>query len=275
MNQTLGDLFIGKLSWKRVVRSALLIPVIVYVTLLSMAWLIPDKLIFRPQPSTYRDDASVLKLTTANGVEISAKFYENPAAAFTILFSHGNAEDIGTTEPFIKRMREAGFAVMVFDYQGYGTSHGIATEGNTYADIDAAYRYLTETRKVPPARIIVHGRSVGGGPVLDLASRVPVAAVILESTFTSVSRVLTRIKLIPFDQFENIAKIAAVHCPVMVIHGRDDWTIPFHHGEALFAAANEPKTQLWVDGAGHNNLFRVAGEQYLVAIRKFVDRLPQ
>ena len=240
-----------------------------------IAWLFPNKVLFRPQASSYKDDASIVKLRTSDGATISAKFYENNDAVFTILFSHGNAEDLGNIEPFILTLRDSGFAVLAYDYHGYGTSDGSPSESNTYKDIDAAYEYLVETKKIPTGRIILHGRSVGGGPAVDLASREPVGGLILESTFTSASRVLTNVRIFPFDKFENLNKIAAIKCPLLIIHGKRDWTISFHHGEELFAAAKEPKTSLWIDNAGHNNLFNVASEPYLKSIRDFADGLPR
>ncbi len=266
---------IGKFSWKRVFRSLLLIPIFVYLGLFIIAWVFPNKLLFRPPPATYNDDPGILKLRTSNGETISAKFYENDSADFTILFSHGNAEDIGPIEPYLESLHDNGFSILAYDYRGYGTSEGTPSEENTYRDIDAAYKYLTEARHIRPDRIILHGRSLGGGVALDLASREPVAGLILESSFTSASRVLTRFRVFPFDKFENINKIGNAHCPVLVIHGRNDRTIPFHHGEALFAAANEPKSSLWIDNAGHNNVFATAPQPYLASIRKFADTLAE
>jgi fermentation-respiration switch protein FrsA (DUF1100 family) len=271
VDSTIKSLVIGELSWKRIIRSLLLIPIAVYVGLFMLAWLFPDKVIFQPQPSFYKDDASITKLRTSDGETISAKFYENDDAEFTILFSHGNAEDIGSIEPFVLELQESGFSVLTYDYRGYGTSEGSPSEGNTYRDIDAGYGYLVETRKVPPEKIIFHGRSLGGGVAVDLASREVVGGLILESSFTSASRVLTNIKIIPFDRYENIDKIRAVKCPVLVIHGRQDWTIPFHHREKLLAAANEPKSYLWIDDAGHNDLFSKAKVRYIEAIRGFAN----
>ena len=273
MNPTLKKLFIGEFSWKRVLRSLFLIPIFVYLGLFIIAWLFPNKVLFRPPSASYKDDSSIIKLKTSNGETISAKFYENELADHTILFSHGNAEDIGLIEPLILKLHDSGFAVLVYDYDGYGTSEGTPSENATYSDIDAAYRYLTETRKIDAGTIIVHGRSVGGGPAVDLASREPVGGLILESTFTSASRVLAKIRIFPFDKFENINKIAGVKCPVLVIHGKKDRTIAFSHGEALFASASEPKFSLWVDNAGHNDLFAVARETYLKTIRDFADHL--
>lgn len=273
MNARLRKLLIGEFSGKRVVRSLLLTPVCVYLGLLIITWLFPNKVIFWPPPASYEDDSRVIKLRTSDGETISAKFYENDIATFTILFSHGNAEDIGNIEPFILRLRENGFAVLAYDYHGYGTSEGSPSEDNTYRDIDAAYEYLIEKREIPSDRIILHGRSLGGGAAVDLASRKQVGGLILESTFTSASRVLTNIRIVPFDRFENINKIANVECPALFIHGKKDWTIPFHHAEKLIAAAKEPKFSLWIDDAGHNNLFDVASGAYLIAIRDFADNL--
>ncbi|HEX6280174.1 MAG TPA: alpha/beta hydrolase, partial [Pyrinomonadaceae bacterium] len=166
-----------------------------------------------------------------------------------------------------------GFAVLAYDYRGYGTSAGAPSEEKSYEDIDAAYRYLTEELRVLPGKIILHGRSLGGGPSTDLAARRPVGGLILESTFTTAFRTVTRYQLVPFDKFRNLDKLALSKCPVLVIHGKDDRTIGFHHGEALFDSAPGMKYSLWVDNAGHNDLADVAGESYLNAIRDFSQEL--
>jgi abhydrolase domain-containing protein 17 len=253
--------------------SLILIPVCVYLGLLIIAFFFADKLIFLPQPSFYKDDPDIIKLKVPTGESISAKYYRNPDAEYTILFSHGNAEDIGDIEPLIWYIRDSGFNVLTYDYRGYGISEGSPTEKNSYEDIDAAYRYLTEDLKVARGKIILHGRSLGGGPSVDLAARESVGGLILESTFTSAFRVVTRIKILPFDKFSNIDKIGGVKCPVLVIHGKNDQTIGFHHGETLFAAARSPKYSFWVDNAGHNDMFDKAGASYLTTIRDFSANL--
>jgi hypothetical protein len=110
---------------------------------------------------------------------------------------------------------------------------------------------------VPSNCIIALGRLLGGGVTVDLASRRPLGGLIIESTFVTAFRVLTKIPLFPSDKFRNISKIKNVNCPVLVIHGEDDEVIPFWHGEKLFQQANEPKLSLWVDGAGHNNFLKL------------------
>jgi len=253
--------------------SLLLIPICVYLGLLVIALFLADRAIFRPQDSSYKDDSSILKLSTPGGESISAKYYPNREAKYTILFSHGNAEDIGHLEPFIEYLRDSGFSVMTYDYRGYGTSQGTPAEQKAYEDIDTAYRYLTEELKVSPDRVILHGRSLGGGVAVDLASRESVAGLIMESTFTSAFRVVTKWPMLPFDKFDSIEKIRRVKCPVLVIHGKRDRTISFHHGEELLAGAPGVKDSFWVDDAGHNDLFSRVPISYLRRIKEFSEGL--
>ncbi|MBD2086079.1 alpha/beta hydrolase [Coleofasciculus sp. FACHB-542] len=267
----LKRLVFGEFSLKRLMRSAIFI----YAFLCFYAYFFSDRMIFVPQPSSYRDSSEILKLTTTDGVQISAAYLPNPNATYTILYSHGNAEDLFDVLSVRQGLRDMGFEVFAYDYRGYGTSQGTPTERNSYRDIDAAYTYLTQQLGVPPNRIIAYGRSVGSGPAVDLASRQPLAGLIVESAFITAFRVLTRIPIVPFDRFRNLDKIKKVRCPVLVMHGRRDEVIPFWHGEQLFAAANEPKRFLWVDEAGHNDFGWVAAQKSEKAVREFAQLVEQ
>jgi fermentation-respiration switch protein FrsA (DUF1100 family) len=218
-------------------------------------------MIFLPPPATYGSGREIVGLRTADGVRLSALYLPNPSGDHTLLYSHGNAEDLGGVYPLLVRLREIGFSVLAYDYRGYGTSEGKPSERGAYADIDAAYAYLTTTLGIPPGHIIAYGRSVGAGPAVDLAARRPIGGLVLESAFTTALRVITRVPLLPFDRFRNIDKIGRVGCPVLVMHGRADEVVPFAHGLALWRAAPEPKRFLWVDGAGHNDFWLVAGRE--------------
>ena len=271
MNSKLRALFVGEFSWKRLIRSLILIPICVFLGLLVIAAFFADRAIFRPPSPSYKDTAEVIKLETSRSELISAKYYESSGATYTILFSHGNAEDIGMIEPFAWRLRDLGFNVLIYDYPGYGTSSGSPSEEGAYSAIDAAYEFLLTKKKIDPRSIVLQGRSLGGGVAVDLASRKPVAGLILESTFTTAFRVVTRYPILPFDKFENIAKIGEVTCPVLVIHGTNDWTIPVYHGQRLLEAANEPKQALWVAGAGHNDVVYKNEKLYLETVKSFVE----
>lgn len=270
LSSPLWSKLIGPLTWGRLGRSLLFI----YGAIALYAFFFSDRLIFQPPPASYVANANLIKIPSDEGVAIAATYLRNPKARYTLLYSHGNAEDLGYIYPILQDLQAAGFSVFSYDYRSYGLSEGRASEGNAYRDIRAAYRYLTETLKVPPEQIILHGRSVGSGPSVDLAREVPVAGLIVESAFTSAFVVMTQVPLFPFDKFSNLAKIRRVECPVLVIHGTEDELIPLRHGERLLAEAPGPTQFLWVEGAGHNDLVAVAGDRYWKAIQAFAATLP-
>jgi fermentation-respiration switch protein FrsA (DUF1100 family) len=265
--QRFRRLLIGDFTWKRMVKSL----VFIYIFFAAYVFFRADSMIFLPQPSSYQDTKEILKLTSAERTKISAVHLLNPTAKYTILYAHGNAEDLGGIKQILEKLRDLGFSVFAYDYRGYGTSEGTPTENNAYQDIDTAYNYLTQELKIAPQQIIVFGRSVGGGSAVDLAARKPVAGLIIESTFVSAFRVIMPFAILPFDKFTNLEKIKRVKCPVLVMHGRADDIIPFAHGEELFAAAPSPKLALWVEEATHNDFFGVAGERYKEILRQFAS----
>ena len=282
--------------------------VLIYGIFAGYVFFKADSMIFLPPEASYSDTSDILKLRTAGDRQISALllipseestpnpstfdpsiseqfpiealeipsemspdvFFEMP---YVLLYSHGNAEDLGLIRPVLDILTETGAAVFAYDYQGYGTSEGRATEQGAYADIDAAYAYLTKDLAIAPERIIIHGRSVGGGPSVALAAREPVGGLILESAFISAFRTVVPFPILPFDKFHNLSKLKDVDSPVLVIHGTEDRTIPFWHGETLFEHAPEPKQFFWVEGAGHNDLVWVAGDRYVTAIQDFIEQV--
>jgi fermentation-respiration switch protein FrsA (DUF1100 family) len=250
---------------------ALLILSTLYIGLFLFAIFLSESMIFLPHPSSYRDSAEVLKIKTANGNRISAVYLPDPAAKFTLLVSHGNAEDIGDDRPWLEELRRAGFSVFAYDYEGYGASEGKATEKAAYQDEAAAYEYLAVDLGTPPDRIIIFGRSVGSGPATYIAARRPAAGLVLESPFVSAFRVLTRVPLLPFDRFPNYRDIRHVHCPVLVMHSHGDTVIGFWHGQKMFELANPPKHSFWAENADHNNMQTAPG--YMEAIRRFASSL--
>jgi abhydrolase domain-containing protein 17 len=247
--------------------------ILVYLFLFILAFMFAERIIFQPQPSTYQDTIDIIKLTSEKDVLISAIHISNPNAEKTIIYSHGNAEDLGMILPILIEIRNNGFSVLAYDYRAYGTSEGIPSEKNSYQDITAAYKYLTDILKIPPKNIIALGRSLGGGVATELACKFPVGGLILESSFLSAYRVITKIPLFPFDIYSNYRKIKNINCPLLVIHGINDEVIPFWHGKTLFDMANHPKMFYAVENAGHNDLFLVAGKEYGHQLLKFSQNL--
>ncbi len=245
--------------------------VVSYTAIVLGAYLLAERVLFQaPPPSYTAAGLPIRSVEVSPGESVAVLHLPNAAARYTILYSHGNAEDIGHLTPMFELLHDVGFGVIAYDYRGYGQSTaGKTTVRKAVEDAEAVYRYAVGELGVRPERLLVYGRSVGSGPTLELATRYPVGGVILESAFTSVYRVMTRVPLIPFDRFPNSRRIPGVRAPVLVIHGTDDQIISPAHGARLFALAPEPKQIFWVEGAGHNDLVYVAGENYGAALLRF------
>lgn len=268
--QQLKRLLVGDFSFRRCLRSL----VFIYVTVSIYIFVVSNKMIFPARPSSYADTQDIVKLPrSANGF-LSGIYLVNSNAHFTVLYSHGNAEDLGDLRPYLEQYSAHGFSVLAYDYQGYGTSGGRPSEANTYKDVEAAYAYLIQSKGIPAGQILAHGRSVGSGPATFLASRHKLGGLVLESPFVSAFRVVVPIRILPFDRFPNLPRIRSVSCPVFVLHGTGDETIPIWHGRKMFEEANEPKRHLWIEGAGHDDLCW-SGDQYWQGLVSFRDSLDQ
>ncbi|XP_071010156.1 alpha/beta hydrolase domain-containing protein 17A [Oncorhynchus clarkii lewisi] len=196
-----------------------------------------------------------------------------PTARFTVLFSHGNAVDLGQMSSFyIGLGTRINCNIFSYDYSGYGVSTGKPSEKNLYADIEAAWQALRTRYGISPENIILYGQSIGTVPTVDLASRYECAAVVLHSPLTSGMRVAfpdTK-KTYCFDAFPNIEKVSKITSPVLIIHGTEDEVIDFSHGLALFERCPKAVEPLWVEGAGHNDIELYS--QYLERLRRFIGQ---
>lgn len=247
----------------------------VYVVLVVLVLLFADRLIFPAPPAGYRagELEGYRELTASDGTRLSAVHLPNPEARFTILLSHGNGEDLASITPMLRELHRLGFAVLAYDYRGYGASEGRPGVRGSLRDVRAVFEHLTGDVGVPADRVIVYGRSVGGGPSVHLAAHEPVAGLVLESTFTTAFRVVTRVPLFPFDRFDNASLIRRVRAPILLIHGRRDEVVPFSHGRRLYAIAGESATALWLDDATHNDIWVVGRAEVGAALQEFAKRL--
>lgn len=214
-----------------------------------------------------------------DGVRLFGWYVEAPKAPAAFLWCHGNAGNMVHRLDNLTRLHEVGLSVFLFDYRGYGKSEGTPSEPGLYRDAQAAYTYLTETRRISPQRLVIFGRSLGAGVAGHLASRQPAAGLILESPFPSIKAVARAHTFgLPSDwlmqgEFNLEASLHAVHMPILVIHGDQDTIVPFPLGKRVFEAANQPKTWYPVNGAGHNDLYHVGGAPYFRRLRRFAEQV--
>ncbi|XP_047267893.1 alpha/beta hydrolase domain-containing protein 17C isoform X2 [Capsicum annuum] len=230
-----------------------------------------------------RENVDVLKLRTQRGNEIVALYVKHPKASASMVYSHGNAADLGQMfEFFVELSLRLRVNLMGYDYSGYGQSAGKGlleaaslshkglctsyppltplvglhwpSECNTYADIDAVYKCVKEQYGVKDEQLILYGQSVGSGPTVDLASRTPnLRAVVLHGPILSGLRVLYPVKRTHwFDIYKGTA----------------DEVVDCSHGKQLYELCKEKYEPLWVNGGGHCNL--ESYPVYIKHLKKFV-----
>mmetsp|Transcript_7179 Transcript_7179/g.14952 ORF Transcript_7179/g.14952 Transcript_7179/m.14952 type:complete len:347 (-) Transcript_7179:249-1289(-) len=199
-----------------------------------------------------------VRMWTRRGNVILGFHFRRADSSRTLLFSHGNSTDIGIMFHHLRELcSKLQCDVFAYEYSGYGESTGVPSEADLYADVEAAYHYLTHDCNVPEDQVVAYGQSIGSVPSIDLASRMSLGGVILHSAMKSGLGVIHEVKTTYwFDVFQNATRIKRVTSPVFVIHGTHDTEIPFEHGVTLYEAcpsefAYDP---WWVKEAGHNDI---------------------
>lgn len=172
-----------------------------------------------------------------------------------LVFAHGNGERIDDWIDGFATPRAWGASVLLVEYPGYGRSTGTPSQASVAAAMLAAYDWAVTRPGVDPARVVGWGRSLGGGAVCDLARERALAALVLESTFTSVREIARKLGLPRFlvrDPFDNLEAIAAFSGPVLIVHGERDEMIPLEHARVLRSAAKDARLHV-EPGCGHND----------------------
>jgi fermentation-respiration switch protein FrsA (DUF1100 family) len=203
-----------------------------------------------------------------------------PADGRTLLFLHGNAGNISHRLDSLAYFHLLGFAVLIIDYRGYGQSTGKPSVKGTLTDARAAWDWLLAQKGLPPASIVIFGRSLGGAIAAGLAGEVRPGALIMESSFTSMYDVAKR--LYPFlpvslflpQDYDSAKSLRDGSFPLLVVHSADDELIPYALGETVFNAYGGPKQFLRISGS-HNAGFQTDKTRYLAGLESFLQSLPR
>lgn len=241
---------------------------------------------FLPPPPSGLTPASIglpfeeARPETTDGLRIHGWFIPGRGrAALTLLYFHGNAEDIGACLPVARLARSAGYNTLLVDYRGYGRSEGRPSEVGIYRDGEAALGYLRGRPDIDPGRIVLWGRSIGAAVAVRLAATgPPPAGIILESPFTSAREllregnywVLYAASLFGSYRFDLAASMRRVTAPVLVVHGTEDEVVPFRLGRRLCDLSPGRKEFAAIPGGGHNNLMTVHGDELWGAVKRFL-----
>ena len=225
-------------------------------------------------------DAELVTLLTSDRVELRG-WYLSPVPPPTddspspaLIWFYGNAEAVGLLAPLVRELRPPGMGVLLLDYRGYGESGGVTTERGLYRDADAAWRYLAGRADVDSTLISVYGRSLGAVLALYLADNYSVRSVILDSPFTSardmaavhywyVPRIGMRLEM------DNLSRAKRLAAPLAVFHGSDDDIALPWMGKAI-ADAGRAREYVVFQGAGHNDVYDVAGSEYRTLLHDFL-----
>ena len=266
----------------RMFQSVLIILAAVWILLALFLYFNQSRFVYYPFKSmdstpdeiglSYQD----VHLVTEDGIRIHGWYIPHPDPRYTLLFLHGNAGNISHRLESLRIFHALGLSVLIIDYRGYGKSEGKPDEPGTYIDARAAWNYLVDDLRIPANKIIIFGRSLGGAVAVDLSGQVQPAALILESTFTSLYdmgkhyypylpiRLLARIK------YASIEKIRKIHTPLLVIHSQEDDIVPYELGRRLFEAANQPRQFVTITG-DHNYGYLESGNMYINQLDSFIS----
>ena len=172
----------------------------------------------------------------------------------TLIMAHGNGELIDIWIEPMQALRKQGFGVLLIEYPGYGRSAGKPSLESINETMLLGYDWLVDRPEVDPERIVLFGRSIGGGAISLLADQRPSAALILFSTFQNITSLASAYfvpTILVRDPFDNLSVVENYTNPVLVLHGDQDERIPYVHGQALSDAA--PDGELITLHCGHNN----------------------
>jgi fermentation-respiration switch protein FrsA (DUF1100 family) len=236
----------------------------IYVALVGGLYALQRDLLYLPDTS--RPDAAQVGLPalrevtirTADGLRLLAWYVPAATGGAVIAYFHGNSGHIGNRAERLRRLAEQ-HGILMLEYRGFGGNPGSPTEEGLLIDAWAAIDFLV-SEGVDLDRIVLYGESLGTSIAVRIASRRRVAALVLESPFTSIAPLARQrypfvpVDLLLTDRFESLPFIGAVKAPILILQGARDTIVPIESGRRVFAAAQQPK-ELWVapDG-GHNDL---------------------
>jgi len=258
-----------------------------YAAVVLAYYVYQERLVYQPEtpgreitatPASLNLDYEEVALGTQDGVRLHGWYVPAPNHRAMVLFFHGNGGNISHRLDSVSLFHRLGLSTLIIDYRGYGQSSGHASEAGTYEDSQAAWRFAT-AKGYGASEIVIWGRSLGAAVATQLAAHHACAALIIESTFTSIPELakahypLLPVRLIARLRYDNLSRVAKITCPVLVVHSPEDQVIPIDHGQSLYRAAGSTiKDFLEISGA-HGDGYATSGAHYENGVAAFLDRV--
>ena len=259
--------------------------VAVLTLLVGLLWALQRSLIYLPDAGpvsaagTLLPGARDVTLSTGDGLELGAWYL--PAAAPdapAVLVANGNGGHRGMRAPLARALGDAGIAVLLFDYRGYGGNPGSPSEEGLALDVRAAREFLLCEARVPPERLVYFGESLGAAVVTELATEHPPAGVVLRSPFIDLASVGSEhypflpVRALLRDRYPVSEQIGGIRVPTTVVYGSDDSIVPPAQSRAVADAAAQLHRLVQVPGADHNDLVLLDGDAVVLAVVELADQ---
>lgn len=254
-----------KRSWRKRIMTWLLILFSLYLIYCGLLFFFQTKLIFPASMAGQAGqtlptaDTEVIALSTGEGTTtawlVPAPGLSAAPPAPLAVFFHGNAELMDHQHAIIDLYHRLGVHVLLVEYRGYGHSDGTPSERHIVADSLEAIEQVLQRDDVDSNKLVLHGRSIGGGLAAQVALQTQPAALVVENTFTSVSGMAMRFGVPPFivtSPLKSEEAFKQLSIPILIMHGQRDSIVPVAHAHSLEAAANVATLVLF--DADHNTL---------------------
>lgn len=241
-------------------------------------------MVFHPKAEITSTPASMdikyedIYIPTSEFVKIHGWYIKREGSDKVALILHGNAGNLSRSNKVLKTFYDLDYNILAIEYHGFGKSQGFPMEANLYQDVLAAYDYLRQTKNYQASQIIAVGRSLGGPVATYLATKRPLAGLVLISAPTSVPEMFDYLSsplLRPFiwinAKFPTREMLPYINCPVLFIHGIKDNYVPYRMGQENFAVAKEPKKFITMDRGDHTHIYL---QDVSPDIKEFLTKAP-
>lgn len=236
----------------------------------------------RPDPLPGPLDCEEIYVEVADNVRVHCRRHPAPEARFSLLFFHGNGEIVSDYDDIFQAFANLGAEMTVCDYRGYGKSGGSPSLRNSLEDAGTIYKYLRDNGKLL-AKVCVMGRSLGAASAIELCSKFnDISSCVIESGYADPIPLVER-RGLRIDQttpeedalFNNSLKIKNVNCPLLIMHGEDDFLISSQEAELNHRqAGSKLKTLEILGGVGHNDMMMAPNGEYFASMHRFFESLP-
>ena len=237
----------------------------------------------RPDPLPGPPDCEEIYIEVEENISVHCRKYPAPQARFSLLFFHGNGEVVSDYDDIVSAFATLGAEMTVCDYRGYGKSGGAPSLRDSLKDAGTIYQYLRDNGKLR-SHVCVMGRSLGSASAIELCSKFSeISSCIIESGYADPVPLVERRGLsigqtTPEEDalFNNSLKIKNVHCPLLIMHGEDDFLISPQEAQLNHSqAGSKMKTLAILEGVGHNDMMMAGNGGYFSSMRRFLESLPQ